>query len=204
MKRSVQKGFTLIEMMVVLVILGVIVSMMVASLNTDKINEHMEIEMVRLQTLLTLAQEEAILQGQTLSLAISENTYRFDLLAEDDTWTAIDDEKIFRERTVVTGTSFALVIDNIKKEALSEGFKLKLSSEDEEEKDQDEEDEDKYQRIIIEASGEVFPFELILRTEDETVEFKLISGDDGKHKIFDADNKLIYEDGARAYSEDIN
>jgi len=47
-----QSGFTLIEMMVVLVIMGIIVSSVVLSINTDKIEEHMEIEMRRIHALL--------------------------------------------------------------------------------------------------------------------------------------------------------
>ena len=189
MEKPRQSGFTLIEIMVVLVIMGIMVSMVVMSLNTSDIREEMEVEMTRLQVLITLAQEEAILQGQVMSLAVSENTYRFDVLnVEDETWQALVDEKIFRERAVVPGTSFSLVIDAIEKEARNKDFKRELSLEEQKEKEKkkklaENEDEDKYQRIYIEPSGEMFPFELILRNEDETVEVKLILGNDGKIKI---------------------
>jgi len=191
MKKRQQSGFTLIEMMVVLVIMGVIVSMMVISLNTKEIKEEMEVEMTRIQVLITLAQEEAILQGQVMALAVSENTYRFDVLnVEDETWRPVLDEKIFRERPVVQGTSFSLVIDEIEKEARNIEFKRELSLQELKEKEQrkkerqnKDEEEDKYQRVYIEPSGEMFPFELILRTEDDSVEVKLILGHDGEMKI---------------------
>ncbi len=190
MKRPKQYGFTLIEMMVVLVIMGIIVSMMVISLNTNEIQEEMEVEMTRLHVLLNLAQEEAIMQGQVMSLAVSENTYRFDILnVEDETWQTLEDEKVFRERTVVPGTSFSLVIDEIEKEARNIEFKRELSlQEEKEEKEKQAEaeengEEDKYQRVYIEPSGEIFPFELILRNEDETIEVKLVLDDDGKLKV---------------------
>ncbi len=189
MKKSLQSGFTLIEMMVVLVIMGVIVSMMVISLNSNEIKEDMEVEMTRLHVLINLAQEEAILQGQVMSLAISENTYRFDILnVENETWQPLVDEKVFRERSIIPGTSFSLVIDEIEKEARNIEFKRELTLQEEKEKREkqkqaSDEEERKYQRVYIEPSGEMFPFELILRNEDDSVEVKLVLGADGKIKV---------------------
>ena len=177
MKRASQKGFTLIEMMVVMLILGIVVSTMVLSIRTDDISEHMEIEMNRLHALVTLAQEEAVLQGQVMALAIGENTYRFDIKnIETEAWSAVDDGRVFRERRAVPGTHFVLVIDEIEREKEKEKFKLELSSERE---DAEQEEEDDYQRVQIEPSGEMFPFELILRNEDETIEYRLVLGEDG-------------------------
>jgi len=176
MKRGRQTGFTLIEMMVVLVVIGIMVSVMVISIRTGDISEHMEIEMNRLHALVTLAQEEAILQGQVLALAVGETSYRFDVKdIEEETWSAMDDGRVFRERKVVTGTHLVLVIDEVEDEKKKD-FKLELS--DTGDQTQEQEDDD-VQRIQIEPSGEMFPFELILRNDEETVEFKLVMGEDG-------------------------
>lgn len=178
MKRASQTGFTLIEMMVVLVIMGIIVSTMVLSIRTGDISEHMEIEMNRLHALVRLAQEEAILQGQVMALAISEKSYRFDVKnLEDETWAAVSDGRVFRERALVPGTHLVLVVDEIEKEE-KQKFQLKLST-----KKNDEEEEDDFQRVQIEPSGEMFPFELIMRNEDETIEFRLVMGEDGELNI---------------------
>jgi len=172
-----QTGFTLIEMMVVLVILGIIVSTMVMSIRTGDISEHMEIEMNRLHALVTLAQEEAILQGQVMALAVSEQTYRFDVKdIENETWAALDDGRVFRERPLVPGAHLVLVIDEIENKKKEE-FKLQLS--DKREQGAKQEEEDNYQRVQIEPSGEMFPFELIMRNEDETIEYRLVMGEDG-------------------------
>ena len=176
--RSSNHGFTLIEMMVVLVILGIIVSTMVLSIRTGDINEHMEIEMNRLHALIGLAQEEAILQGQVMALAIGEESYRFDIKdVEKETWSAVDDGRVFRERKLVQGTHLVLVIDDIEEDR-EKKFKLELSTEGEQQ-EVTEEDED-YQRVQIEPSGEMFPFELILRNEDETIEYRLVMNEDGQ------------------------
>ena len=63
MEQTKQTGFTLIELMVVLVIIGIIMSVMVMSIRTGDISEHMEIEVNRLHALVSLAQEEAILSS---------------------------------------------------------------------------------------------------------------------------------------------
>lgn len=180
MSRVKQTGFTLIEMMVVLVVIGIMISVMVLSIRTGDISEHMEIEMNRLHALVSLAQEEAILQGQVLALAVGEASYRFDIKdIEKETWSAMTDGRVFRERAAVTGTHFVLVIDDIENEKKKE-FKLELSGE---EGQKEEQEDDDFQRVQIEPSGEMFPFELILRNEDETIEFKLVMGEDGELNI---------------------
>jgi general secretion pathway protein H len=175
-----QNGFTLIEMMVVVVILGIIVSTMVLSIRTDDISEHMEIEMERLYALVNLAQEEAILQGQVLALAIAEDNYRFDIKdIESETWSAMSDDRVFRQRATVPGTHLVLVIDEIEEDRQKQ-FDLELSTED---TAKQQEEEDDYQRVQIEPSGEIFPFELFMRNEDETIEYRLVMGEDGELKI---------------------
>jgi len=175
-----QRGFTLIEMMVVLVVIGIMVGTMVLSINTDNIEEHMEIEMNRLNALVTLAQEESILQGQVMALAISENKYRFEIRdIENEKWVAMTDDRVFRERTVVPGAHLVLVIEEQEQETKKD-FKLALS-EDREDTEQVEDDD--FQRLTIEPSGDMFPFELIIRKDDESVEYKLVLGEDGELKI---------------------
>ena len=178
-----QTGFTLIEMMVVLVIIGIIVSVTVMSIRTGDISEHMEIEVNRLHALVSLAQEEAILQGQVMALAVGETSYRFDVKdIENESWSAVSDGRVFRERALVAGTHFVLVIDEIEQEEKKD-FKLELSGKEEERESELEVEEDDFQRVQIEPSGEMFPFELILRNEDETIEFKLVMGEDGELKV---------------------
>ncbi len=164
-------GFTLIEMMVVLLIMGIIVSTVVLSINTDNIEEHMEIEMRRIHALLNLARDEAVLQGQEIAFVVEDNKYLFEVLAEDG-WTPITDDRVFRERKVVIGTELALVVDDIE---INLGSKR---SEDETPPTNDygenaQTEKDKRPRVYILSSGEIMPFELILRTEDQTIEFRV-------------------------------
>ena len=58
-RRHPAAGFTLLELMVVLVLIGIILTFAVLSLRGDKLAEEMERESRRLATLVSLANDEA-------------------------------------------------------------------------------------------------------------------------------------------------
>ena len=164
-----QSGFTLIEMLVVLVIIGIVVSAVVVSVRTDDMGEHMDMEMQRIQALLKLAREEAVMQDEDIALKITENSYSFEILG-DKGWQPISDDRIFRERKVLDGTELALKVDNLEikfgqKEAEAGADKIPPP------------------RIFILSSGEIMPFELILRTLDQSIQYSLKAEQDGKIKL---------------------
>ncbi|MDM7323142.1 MAG: type II secretion system minor pseudopilin GspH, partial [Gammaproteobacteria bacterium] len=70
-------GFTLIEVMVVLVIIAILVTMASLSLKSDRAGEALEEEARRLTALLNLLREEAVMRNQTLGLALTEGGYMF-------------------------------------------------------------------------------------------------------------------------------
>ena len=163
-----QSGFTLIEMMVVLVIIGIMVTSVVLSIRTDDLGEHMEMEMQRIQALLKLAREEAVMQNED-----TENTYSFEILG-DKGWEPITGDQIFRARKVVDGTELALKVDDLE---------IKFGQQ------QEAAGEDKIPppRIFILSSGEIMPFELILRTVDQSLQYSLKAEQDGIVKLITPD-----------------
>ena len=171
------RGFTLIEMMVVLLIIGIVVSSVVLSINTDDVKEHMEIEMNRLRALINLAREEAILQDHDMALVIKEDSYSFQWYdVKQEKWLAVDDGQVFRERKLPLGTNMVLLIEDLPttEKHSRPGTSLTLDGKDKEQEEQD------VQRVVIYPSGEVFPFELILQKEDESTQFKLVADADGE------------------------
>lgn len=161
-----QSGFTLIELLVVLVIIGIITSTVVLSISHSDIAVEMEVEIRRIHTLLDLAREETILQGQELALTVERDRYLFETF-EDNQWQPLSKDKIFRERKLQLGMELALVVDNVK-------LNLTVKTADA------EQDKQQPARIYLLSSGEMSPFELILRSADESVQFRLKAGDDGK------------------------
>lgn len=76
-KRARERGFTLIEVMVVIVIIGVMASMIVVSVSLGDPRRELMHEADRLRAVLSLAAEEAVIQQVELGAEFTESGYRF-------------------------------------------------------------------------------------------------------------------------------
>lgn len=74
---SRQHGFTLIEVLVVIVIIGVMAAMIVVSMTMGDPRRELLKEAERLRTVLALAAEEAVIQQVELGAEFTESGYRF-------------------------------------------------------------------------------------------------------------------------------
>ncbi|KPK39869.1 MAG: hypothetical protein AMJ69_04395 [Gammaproteobacteria bacterium SG8_47] len=152
-------GFTLIELVAVVTILGIILSIAMLYVDRDEIAEKMDEEAWRLQQLLQMAREEAILQNQQLAVAFSEHQYSFERYTGAD-WELISDDALFRPRGIGTFLHMSLVLDG-------QAIEFAADAEQEQEDDPREEDEEEQPpRIFILSSGEISPFELTFTDED--------------------------------------
>jgi general secretion pathway protein H len=88
-------GFTLLELMVVLVLIGIIFSFATLSMRGDDLAELMEREAQRLEMLLAVASDEAVLRGDELALYVEDNGYEFMTLVQDG-WQVPDDGMLRR------------------------------------------------------------------------------------------------------------
>lgn len=102
------KGFTLLELLVVLLIIGIIVTFLTLSIDTRR--EDIEIAAKRFAALLNLAQEEAILNGQEYALEFNATGYSFLELAGGK-WKAIAKDEVLRERKLPEGLNLKLVLE---------------------------------------------------------------------------------------------
>ncbi len=91
------RGFTLVELLLVLVVVSIMASLLVVSIN-DNPAQQLDREAVRLRAVLEMASEEALMQGLEISLAVTESSegvsgYQFLLLDPDDlTWQDSEDK----------------------------------------------------------------------------------------------------------------
>ncbi|MCI0749506.1 MAG: type II secretion system minor pseudopilin GspH [Nevskiales bacterium] len=92
-------GFTLLEILVVVLIIGVIASFAVLSIGNRTLDDRLEVEARRLRELMTLAADEAVLQGVELSFIQTSEGYAF-LILEKDQWNPASDVGPLRARTV--------------------------------------------------------------------------------------------------------
>lgn len=157
--RRPTSGFTLIEVLVVLIIIGVVASFAVLSTGQRHPLQRLHEESKRVLALIELAAEEAVMRNQQLGLCIFPGGYGFSEL-QQERWQGLAADGLFRHRT------------------LPAGFFLELEVE-EEAVDLDsceESTEDTEPQIWIFSSGELTPFELQFHHEG-TEPYYAIHGD---------------------------
>ena len=134
-----QQGFTLIEIMVVVVMAAILMGAVMMSFpQTDKalLKENAS----RFSALLSLAQDESILQSRDMALAINENGYGY-FRHESGEWT------VYSEGSFVARE----LMGNISSDLFLEGVAIKLKGKAKAKP-----------QIIISTSGEVTPFRYLL------------------------------------------
>ena len=157
-----QSGFTLIEIIIVVVIIGVMASMVTISLG-DKKQELLETEAKRFQALVTLASQEAILQSRHLAIGFFQGGYQFyqenDVLVDDiasdglkaqkTRWKSLDQDSMLRRRELPTKITAQLYLSDTS---------IVLAQEKGSEKSEFAEKQVKPQIFLL-SSGENTPFE---------------------------------------------
>lgn len=104
-------GFTLLELLIVLMIVGVMVSLV--SLNIGAKPSSSKQAAQQLQQLLALAQEEAILKGQILGWKITPIDYGF-YRYKNKQWQLITGDKILHNYPLSEELNYTLELDNRK------------------------------------------------------------------------------------------
>ena len=97
------RGFTLIEMLVVIMLMGVLIGLVSISVSPDE-RGRLRVEAERLAQLLSLASDESRLTGKPIRWSASDNGYRFLRLRKDGEWGEIRDNDTLRARTLASGT----------------------------------------------------------------------------------------------------
>jgi general secretion pathway protein H len=156
-----QRGFTLIEVMVVIVIIGVLINFVTLSIGRNSPQDQLKTEAQRLSSLIGLASEEALLRSALIGVDISEEEYSF-LRLEEGVWHPMDDN-LFRPRQLPEGMEFSIA-------------STQQEGEDDEEKNIPE--------IILLNSGEMTPFELKL-SSDSTESYYRLTGDEMGERTLD-------------------
>ena len=147
-------GFTLLELLVVLVIVGITLSFAVLSLGLRSDKDIVLEESRRLTALMQLASEEAVIQGRELAMQLDGESYRFLLLDNKNRWQVIEADEVLRERSLPDGLQAELVVEGIGKTPASSSGRL----------------------VYFYSSGEVSPFQLSLQDSQRKYLF-YVSGD---------------------------
>jgi general secretion pathway protein H len=158
------KGFTLVEILVVLVIMAVVISLAVLSVNATGRDSQLDEESRRIQGLVDLLHDRALLEGRDFGLRIEPAAYEFVVYdPRRDRWTMLNQEQEYRHRELPKGISFQLQLDS--QTVVIKPIDRSLSN-----------DAPPPPQVAIAASGEGTPFRLTL-LRDATQARASVDGD---------------------------
>ena len=107
------KGFTLVEILVVVVIMAVVISLAVLSIGVTGRDAQLDEETRRIEGLAGLLHERALLEGRDFGIRIEPTAYEFVVYdSRRDRWLTMDQEHEFRHRDLPKGLSFQLQLDS--------------------------------------------------------------------------------------------
>ena len=150
--RPISKGFTVIEILVVLLIVTILAGVTIARLPTFSRNADFETETRRLQLLFNMARQESVLDSTEFGFRLTDDGYKF-LKFDDGSQSWKDAESPFQVRLLPD--ELRLVI-----EADSKGFSFLGEN---------------LPPILILSSGENTPFRLILQSKLQRASRTLMS-----------------------------
>jgi len=111
-KTKQQNGFTLIEVMLVIVIAGLMASMIQFSFSGDKAEETLEQSSRRFAGIFDIAAEYGMLNNVELGLMVSKDSYQF-LGYDGISWTDVSENELFSQYQLPEGVELVLQLDDL-------------------------------------------------------------------------------------------
>jgi general secretion pathway protein H len=141
-------GFSLLELLVVVTIIGIFAGAAVLSMGALGSDRELEREALRLRGLVDLMQEEAILESRDYGILFAETGYRFYVYDYRQlAWLPVSDDRLLREYALTEPLRLALDMDD-REVLLAQDFEARGRIEQPE------------PQVTILASGELTPFEV--------------------------------------------
>lgn len=146
-KPRITAGFSLLEMMLVILVVGILYSLAGSTLNlsvSDPLNEAVE----RLHERVKLAQDESIVRSQALALGFYADGYGFFAQNDQSQWEPVERDDLLGKHKL---------LDGFKQSVYLQGQAIVLSASDSK----------LHPQVFILPTGEMMPFEWHLRVDGD-------------------------------------
>ena len=155
------KGFTLLEVLMVVLVVGILSAVVLLGLNPGGPERRLNDEAERLASLLSLASSEAVMQNREYGLSLNAAGYRF-LCLDDQTrrWSDCAGDKLFREHDLPEGLEIRVLNGSRLSLPPAPVVASSLAS-------QDQAAPELQPDVLLLSSGEASPAELEIRVTDD-------------------------------------
>lgn len=173
-----QQGFTLIEVMLVIVLIGVMVSAVQFTFSGNKAEQLLEQNSARFAGVFDVAAEYGLLNNIELGLFVEKNTYQF-LGYDGVSWSPIASNPMFEVFTLPEGIEITLQLDDLPIEEPLLFDSSLLINEDQDDNFTEKEKKKTIPQVYMLSGGDITPFSLTFSLAefaidgDENISFKV-------------------------------
>ena len=157
-----QHGFTLVEVMLVMLLIGLLATTVVMNFSGESRQERLDKEAERFQQLFQFVAETAMLKQQEWGLYVQDDRYGFLYYSnEDGKWAAADEPASLQQYKLPADIKLSLELEGLPGEDSNLLSQLDWQT-DEDEQPDEESEVPVLPQVFILSSGEISPFKLLL------------------------------------------
>jgi general secretion pathway protein H len=165
--RRAQAGFSLLELLIVVAIIGLLVGAVTLSMGSLGNDRQLQEETNRLRSFIDLLHEESLMQSRDYGLMFTETGYRFYVYDYQTlNWVVPQTDRLLGQHTLEPQLTLSLILD---------GRDVPLVQEFD-----DQEIENPEPQVMVLSSGEVTPFTIEMQRDGIEGRFELTAALDGE------------------------